>query len=130
MIKQITALLHVNQKQDTYVMKTIRVQVLVSVEMANWMWEKIAIQSLTARLNANQKLVTHVPITFASAVEIVFYKLDKNVTMEISQDAHNAKLSLPTNAKVLCRLPHCVTSVETPYMNLVKSAITETNLVA
>lgn len=87
-------------------------------------------EQITAHLNANQKLGTHVPITFALAVEIAFYKLGRNATMGISQGVHNAKLSLPTNAKVLCRLPHCVTFVEIPYMSSVKSAIMETNLVA
>ena len=94
------------------------------------MQEKIAIQSLTVLLHAKLKLGTHVPITFVSTVGIVFYKLDKNVTMGINQAVHNAKLSLPTNAKVFCRLPHCVTFVETPYMSSVKSAITETKVAA
>ena len=94
------------------------------------MQERIAMEQITALIHAKHKLVTHVPITFVSTVEIVFYKLDKNVTMGISQAVHNVKLSLLTNAKVFCRLPHCVTFVEIPYMSSVKSAITETKVAA
>ena len=130
MIKQTIVLLNVNLRQDTHVFQIIRVLLLVAVEMVNWMQEKIAIQSLTVLLHAKLKMGTHVPITLASTVEIVFYKLDKNVTMGISQAVLLVKLSLPTNAKVLCRLPHCVTFVEIPYMSSVKSAIMETKVVA
>ena len=98
--------------------------------MANWMQDRIVMEQITVLIHANHKLVTHVPITFVSTVGMVFYKLDKSVTMGIRQAVHNVKLSLPTNAKVLCRLPHCVTFVEIPYMSSVKSAIMETKVVA
>ena len=74
MIKQTIVLLNVNLRQDTHVFQIIRVLLLVAVEMVNWMQEKIAIQSLTVLLHAKLKMGTHVPITFVSTVEIVFYK--------------------------------------------------------
>ena len=129
-MEQITVLLHADHKQGLHAFQIIRAQLLVTVEMVNWMQERIAMEQITVLTHVKLKQGTHVPITFVLTVEIVFYKQDKSVTMGISQAVHNVKLSLPTNAKVFCRLPHCVTFVETPYMSSVKNAITETNLVA
>ena len=74
MIIQTIALLNVSQKQDTHVFQIIHAPLSVTVEIVNWIQERIVMEQITAHLNANQKLGTHVPITFVSVVEIVFYK--------------------------------------------------------
>lgn len=70
---QITAHLHVDQRQDTYALQIIHVLLLANVEMENWIQEKIAIQFLTA-LHAKQTLGIHVQITLVTTVEIAYSK--------------------------------------------------------